>query len=71
MPVFAVQFTGLHQATLLYRAILRPSQHHTFPCLHHTLVSYLDTHARTHTYTHTHKRDADLFLRGWRGFLNS
>ena len=53
----AVQFTDLHQATLLYRAILRPSQHHTFPCLHHTLVSYLDTHAHTHTHTHTHTKE--------------
>ena len=40
---------GLHQVTLAYCSILRPSQHPPFffvSSLHHTLVSYLDT--RTH-----------------------
>ena len=54
-----VQFKGLHQVTLPYSSILRPSQHPPFflvSSLHHTLVSYL------HTYTHTHKRRCSLLM---------
>jgi len=62
MPVFTVQFTGLHQATHFYCAILQPSQYQTFPF--YTTLS-------CPTLTRAHARDAYLFLRGWRGFLNS
>jgi len=62
MPVFSAQFTSLHQATLFYRAILRPSQHLTFPVY---ITLPCPTLARTHT------REAGLFLLGWRGCLNS
>ena len=43
----AVQFKGLHQATLLYRPILRPSQHQPFSLsTPHSLVLPWHTHAQ-------------------------